>query len=199
MLLPRLILCVSFLALGACASGCATTSTAGDKEFKKGLAQADEGNVKAAMKTLQAGAKAYPHHLRMRFALARLQYESGEAHHIKEREYRRAVSVYIERRRRKDARNSRRKADALRAKATPFYLAARKNLRFVIANGEGDQRLAWAYQLLSRVDVFFEDWEKAYEDLDRAIDLGKPTGSQLARWKEFQAGIKEKMRSSLHR
>lgn len=176
------------------ALGCATGEEEGDGVFRDGLAKAEAGQVDAALQILQDGAKSYPSHLRMRFELARLQYEKGEAFHLNERRAVRASTLFQRRGKREEAAANRRLANQQRAKAVPFYQAARENLEYVAGKASEDHRTAWAHFLLMRVAVFFEDYETAYEQLERAIELGKPTGPKLAQWREYQAGLKTKLR-----
>lgn len=182
--------------------GCALATVAGcalappkeaNEVFRRGLEQAESGAVDRAMATLEEGVKAYPTHTRMRFELARLQYESGEAHHVLERQSIRDGAVLAERGDRERAGAHRRQANKHRGRAVPFYRSARENLEAVVEQEGDEQRLGWAYFLLMRVHVFFEDWEKAYEASERAIEYGRPTGSKLAQWREYQSGIRDKL------
>jgi tetratricopeptide (TPR) repeat protein len=181
------------LALVALAGGCASTEDAGaNAKFKEGLAQAEAGNVEAAIRTLGNGVAEYPDHTRMRFELARLQYETGEAHHIRERQAVRAGARFAEQGRRDEALANRREANDHRAKATPHIQAARENLKIVV-DDESDAHLqAWGYYLLMRTNIFFEDWEAAAHDIERAIERGKPTGPLLAQWREYQTGLRDR-------
>lgn len=183
----RLVLVAALL------TGCASVEDQeGNDVFAAGLKQAEQGNVDAAIRTLSNGVSQYPDHTRMRFELARLQYETGEAHHLRERQAVRAGARFAEQGRREEALANRREANEHRAKATPHYQAARENLR-VVVDDESDEHLAgWAYYVLMRTDIFFEDWETAAQDIQRAIELGKPTGPLLAQWREYQQGLKER-------
>jgi hypothetical protein len=174
-------------------AACASVDAESNATFERGLRQAEAGNVQAAIKTLSAGVVEHSGHLRMRFELARLQYEVGESHHLMERKNMRDSAVFLEQGQRDKALAKRRKANEERAKAGPFYQAARENLRIVADSEEDGRRQAWAAFLLMRTDIFFEDWEEAYYNVQRAIELGRPSGPQLAQMREFQAGIKEKM------
>jgi hypothetical protein len=128
----------------------------------------------------------------MRFELARLQYETGEAHHIRERQAVRKGARVAEQQRRDEAITHRREANDHRAKATPHMQAARENLK-VVTDDESDAHLqAWGFYLLMRVDIFFEDWEAAAKDIERAIERGKPTGPLLAQWREYQTGLRDR-------
>ncbi len=184
---------VVVLVAAAALTGCASTEDAeGNSVFSAGLKQAEQGNVEAAIRTLSNGVSQYPDHTRMRFELARLQYETGESHHLRERQAVRAGARFAEQGRREEALANRREANEHRAKATPHYQAARENLR-VVVDDESDEHLAgWAYYVLMRTDVFFEDWEAAAKDIERAIELGKPTGPLLAQWRQYQQGVKER-------
>lgn len=183
------------LALAALAlMGCASSGTAGNDVFEKGLREAEAGRVEAAIKTLSDGVKSHPGHWRMRFELGRLQYESGEAFHLDERRALRQSEEFLLQGEREKARANRRRASDLRAKATPYYQAARENLRIVVTEVEDEHKVAWASYILMRVDIFFEDWERAQEDIRRAIELGKPTGPQLRQFREYEAGIRDKLR-----
>lgn len=186
-LLPALLLGL------ALSTGCASSS-GGDEVFTAGLKKAEAGDVNGAIETLTAGAQEHPGHLPMRFELARLQYEVGESFHQKER---RALLASERLREQPDGREqaqaNARKASELRAKATPYYQAARENLRYVADEEDDEHRAGWAFLLQMRVSLFFADYEQAAQDLQRAIELMKPTGPQLAQWREFLAGIKEKV------
>jgi hypothetical protein len=175
-------------------AGCASSpeDESGNATFRKGLDLAEGGDVAGAIRTFEAGVGEHPRHTRMRFELARLQYESGEAHHVRERQAIVAGAQYMELGQREPALANQRSANEARAKATPFYQAARDNLR-VVVNDESDPQLCgWAYYLLMRVDVFFEDWESAVLDCEKAIELGKPTGHKLAQMREYQQGLRDR-------
>lgn len=184
-------LLLGVLVLGS--AGCASSPLAGEKIFKTGLEQAESGNVKEAMKTLEKGVSAHPDHVAMRFELARLQYETGESHHLIERQSMRKAARFLERGKREEALSNRRKANEGRAKATPFYRAAKDNLSIVVEEEDDELRAAWGYYLLMRVEVFFENYEAAHDDIEQAILLGHPTGPLLAQWREYQAGLREKL------
>ena len=91
------------------------------------------------------------------------------------------------------AGHARRKGTELSAGATPYYKAARSNLLIVVDDEPDDQRIAWAYYLLMRCSVFFQDWGDAHEEIEQAIVIGRPTGALLAQWREFQALLREKL------
>lgn len=183
------IVTLAALLLGGCASA---EDRPGNDIFAAGLRQAEQGNLEAAIRTLSNGVAQYPDHTRMRFELARLQYETGEAHHLRERAAALAGARFAEQGRREEALANRREANEHRAKATPHYQAARENLRVVVDDESDPHLAAWAYYLLMRTNIFFEDWEAAARDIERAIELGKPTGPQLAQWRQFQQGLKER-------
>ena len=184
-------LLLAVLILGS--TGCASMTPASEKIFKLGLEQAESGNVMQALKTLRKGVVAHSGHVRMRFELARLQYETGESHHLRERQAMRKAARFLERGKREEALSRRRAANESRAKATPYYQAAKENLTIVVDDEAEERRVAWGYYLLMRVDVFFEDYEAAYEDIEQAILLGRPTGPLLAQWREYQAGLRERL------
>ncbi len=160
--------------------------------FRVGLEQAEAGDTEAAIKTLQDGVSQYPTHLRMRFELARLQFDSGELHHAKERAAMLRAAASEEKGSLDEAKAQRSEAGKHRARALPFYQAARENLLYVTDHEDDDAQLGWAFYLLSRTLIFFEDWVGAHDALDRAIEHGKPPSSKLARWREYQAGLREK-------
>ena len=92
-------------------AGCATTQDpAGNAAFKAALDQAERGNVDQAIKLLTSGVSQFPDHTRMRFELARLQYETGEGHHIRECSSKRASARLAEQGRRDEALAQRRQA-----------------------------------------------------------------------------------------
>lgn len=183
-----LILALALLA------GCSSTEEdeTGNATFRKGLQLAEAGDVAGAIRAFEAGVGEHPGHTRMRFELARLQYESGEAHHTRERRAIVAGAGYMEIGQRDQALANQREANEARAKATPYYQAARDNLRVVVDDESDPQLCGWAYYLLMRVDVFFEDWEAAVLDCEKAIELGKPTGHKLAQMREYQQGLKDR-------
>lgn len=167
-----------------------------DGVFRVGLEQAEAGDTEAAIKTLQGGVSQYPTHLRMRFELARLQFDSGELHHGKERAAMLRAATSQEQGRAEEAKTQRSEAGKHRARALPFYQAARENLGFVTEYEDDDVQLGWAYYLLARTLIFFEDWHGAHDALERAIKHGKPSSTKLSQWREFQAGLREKFELS---
>jgi tetratricopeptide (TPR) repeat protein len=183
----------ALLTLLLCGPGCATATTAGRDVLLQGVAHAEAGNIEAAIVTLEGGVESYPNNVTMRFALSRLQYEMGEVHHLNERQARRQAEVFMQRGEREAAITNLRVGTEHRARATPYYQSARENLREVIALESDDHKLAWASYLLMKCDVFFEDYEEAYLNLSKAIELGRPTGSQLSQWREYQAALREKV------
>jgi tetratricopeptide (TPR) repeat protein len=192
--MTRRLLAVLVLATWPAIVGCASTGPqAGDEEFQAGLQRAEKGDVQGAVKALEEGVQQYPNHLRMRFGLARLQYENGEKLHLEELNARLAASKLEEENRKGDASKYLREANDLHSKASPHYRAARENLKTVAQKTGDDIRAGWAYFLLMRCDVFFEDWDQGAEHLEKAIDKGKPTGSLLAQWQEFQRQLKREV------
>ncbi|RMG06300.1 MAG: hypothetical protein D6731_26185 [Planctomycetota bacterium] len=165
------------------------------KVYEQAMLQAEEGKTQEAMQTLRKGVERFPAATRLRFELARFQYEAGEAHHLRERAELRKAARFMEQGQRREALTHRRLGNEHRAKALPFYTAARDNLHVVVEQEEDERRAAWAYYLLMRVEVFFENWSAADEAIEQAILLGNPSGALLAQWREFQAGIKEQLRT----
>lgn len=170
--------------------GCANGPQAGDDEYRAALAMADKGDTQGAIKALDEGYNQYPKHIRMCFALARLQYETGERYHQDELNSKFAAAKLDDENRKGEAQKYAREAIDLHAKAVPWYRAAREHLKTVVSKTGDDTRAGWAYYLLMRCDVFFEEWEQAVEDMDRAIEKGKPTGALAAQWSDFQKQIK---------
>ncbi|MCA8923251.1 MAG: hypothetical protein KDD82_15655 [Planctomycetes bacterium] len=171
--------------------GCSSVDPAANEVYERGLGQAEEGNILAAVKTLSEGSEQYSGHMPMRFALGRLQFELGEAEHVRERQARRTAKRLIAAGQRKEALAAAREANSLRQKALPYYERARENLTTVADRGDSDRQRGWAYYVLIRVHVFFEDWEAANYAIDQAINLRKPPGALYAKWREFQAQIRE--------
>ena len=176
------------------AAGCAfAPPEEADEVFRAGIEQAKSGAVDRALKTLRDGVAAYPGHTRMRFELARLQYETGEPHHVLERQAIQDAVALAERGDRERSGAHRRQAETHRGRALPHYRAARENLRVVVDAERDAERLAWANFLLLRVAVFFEDWEEALEASEEAIEQGRLSGARLAQWREYQSGLRDKL------
>lgn len=170
--------------------GCSSVDPAANDVYERGVQQAEEGNIVAAISILQDGANSHPDHTPMRFALGRLQYELGEAEHVREREARRLAKRLIATGQRQEALAATREANAFRQKAMPYYEEARQNLDEVADHGDSDRQRGWAYYVLIRVHVFFEDWEAVDYAIDQAINLRKPPGALYAKWREFQAEVR---------
>jgi hypothetical protein len=151
---------------------------------------ADKGDTPGAIKALEEGYAQYPKHLRMCFALGRLQYETGERYHQDELGAKLAAAKLDDEGRKGESQKYTHDAADLRAKAVPWYRGARENLKTVASKTSDDARAGWAYYLLMRTDVFFEDWEQALEDMDRAIEKGKPQGALAAQWQDFHKQLK---------
>ena len=173
--------------------GCASADYSGSKLYEQARNEANSGNAEAAMATLKKGVSSYPDNPRIRLELARLQIEKGEAHHLQERELMRTYGSLLEADQVTEARASLAEAEAQRAKALPWYTAARDHLDLAIQIEEEPEFVAWSSELATKVAVFFEDWKAAYDHLTEAIELGKPTGERLARWREFQAALRQKV------
>lgn len=183
-------------AVAPLAAGCASVDpeeAAASGVLQAGIRQAEAGDVDGAIRTLSNGVQQEPSNIIMRFELARLQYEVGEASHLKERRALRAAATFGEQGRRDEAQANRREANEHRARATPYYTAARDNLRVVCDTEPDHRRIAWAFFLLMRCDLFFEDWEEALEHIQRAIQHGRPTGPLLTQWRDFETGLKDRV------
>jgi hypothetical protein len=185
------------VAVAASLAGCASSS-AGEDEYHAGLQLAEKGDVAGAMRALEEGVVSFPSHLRMRFALARLQYESGEKLHLQELNARQGATKLEDDGKKAEAQKFVRDANDLHTKATPFYRSAHDNLKIVATKTGDDTRAGWAYYLLMRCDVFFQDWEPAQDDLEKAIDKGKPVGSQQAQWQDYMRVIKRQVDRRKH-
>lgn len=170
--------------------GCSSVDPAANEIYERGVDQAENGNVSGAITILSGGAESHPDHMPMRMALGRLQYELGEAEHIREREARRLAKRLIATGQRQEALGATREANAFRQEALPYYEDARTHLDAVADHGDSDKQRGWAYYLLIRVHVFFEDWEAVNYAIDQAINLRKPPGALLAKWREFQAEVR---------
>ena len=129
----------------------------------------------------------------MRFELARLEYEKGELFHLQELKANRKSADFRERGKSEEAKSRQREANKQRAKATPYYRRAQKHLESVVDAEDDEQRAGWAFFLLMRIHLFFENWEDAYDTLEQAILLGNPTGPKLAQMREYQAGLRQKV------
>ncbi len=171
--------------------GCASAppQEAEDK-YKEGLARA-QTDTQGAMKIFEEGLGTYPNHHRMRFALARLQHDTGETQHLESLRLRHVARTAEEAGKPNDAQKASREAQDARNRALPFYRAAKENLLIVAKNDPDSVRQAWAYYILAKCDVFFEDYELAVEHLEKAIDLGHPAGQQLGQWQEMLASLKK--------
>ena len=170
--------------------GCSSVNSASNEIYERGLNQAEAGNILGAVKILSDGANQYSGHMPMRFALGRLQFELGEAEHVRERQARRLAKRLLANGKRQEALSAAREANALRSKAVPWYEKARENLDHVAHHGDDDRQRGWAYYVLIRVYVFYEEWEEASYAIDQAIALRKPPGNLYAKWREFQAQIR---------
>ncbi len=138
-------------------------NTIPDNILQSALRHAKEGQQEAAARLLLGGVLAFPHHPPLRFELARLACEQGEA-----------------------------AARQHGAKAQPYYVTAGELLRHVVRWDTNAERAARASYLLMGVHVFLEEWRKADVDLERAIRLRKPEGATLKQWREIQANLREK-------
>jgi tetratricopeptide (TPR) repeat protein len=203
-LLPRLALSLLVaLAAGPAFVGCNGAEETPEEEAAKDPEEqldgakkaADGGNTDQAIRNLSNAVRANPGDMKLRFELARLQYEVGELEHQKERRAFRAAAVFKEQGRRDEAAANQRESNDHRARATPYYQAARDNLRVVVDEEDDDHRAAWASYLLMRCEVFFAEWEEALVAIQRAIERGRPTGQQLQQYRDFEAGIKERVKS----
>lgn len=179
------------VALLAVSVGCSSaSSTDSDDAYRRGLSVANSDTA-GAIKIFEEGLAADPKHTRMRFALARLQYDTGETQHLAERDALNVARALDEQHKTADAQKATREAQDRHQKALPFYRAARENLAIVADNDSDDARKAWAYELMMKCDVFFEEWSEAVTHLDKAIKLGKPQGAKLAAMQDFLADLKK--------
>lgn len=165
----------------------------GEQIYEQGMDEAKAGNVEAAIVTLKKGVEGHPGNLEMRFALGRLQYEQGEAHHLQELELRRTAGALLETNRREEGVAAQRQANLSHTQAVPHYRACQEQFEFVIAHSDEPRQIAWAASLAMRVSLFFEEWAEAYEHITLAIREGRPTGKLLTNWRTFQANLKEKV------
>lgn len=191
LLLTALLLSWSGLSIVGCGSSEEQPEETDEgRAIAPALRQAEAGDIDGAIRSLRGVVDGDSSNLRARFELARLQYEVGEASHFKERRAARAAAAFAEQDRREEEQANRREANEHRARATPFYSAARDNLNIVV-DGESDHhRKAWACYLLMRCALFFEEYESALTNIRAAIRLGQPTGPLLAQWKDLEQGIK---------
>jgi hypothetical protein len=184
------VLAFALLAL-ATGGGCASTqqTSEADDVYHQGLAKA-AGDTMGAIKIFEDGLGQYPGHIKMRFALGRLQYDTGEIQHVEERRAFAAARKAEDEGKTGDVQKLDREIQDRHAKALPFYRACRENLKIVVSKDDDNVRLAWAYEILMRCDVFFEDYKAAVDDLEKAIDLGHPQGEKLAEWQQFLSDLK---------
>jgi tetratricopeptide (TPR) repeat protein len=179
------------LALLTVSLGCASQSTPESEDaYRRGLSVANSDTA-GAIKIFEDGLAADPKHHRMRFALARLQYDTGENQWLAERDAAQVAKRLEDDRKTADAAKARKEEQDRHQKALPFLRAARENLIVVIDNDTDQSRRAWAYLLCAKCDVFFEEFDKAADHLQKAIDLGRPTGAKLAQMQEFLASLKK--------
>ncbi len=190
LLLTALLLSWSGLSFVGCGSADELPEQDEDAQaIAPALRQAEAGDIDGAIRSLRGVVDGDGDNLRARFELARLQYEVGESSHFKERRAARAAAAFAEQDRREEEQANRREATEHHARATPFYTAARENLRVVVDAEPDHHRIAWAYYLLMRCELFFEEWESALENIRSAIRHGRPTGPLLAQWKDFEQGL----------
>jgi hypothetical protein len=183
------VVALAFLAIAG--AGCSSSQKESDADvaYRQGLARS-QGDTMGAIKIFEDGLTSYPDHTRMRFALARLQYDTGEVQHIEERRAVAATRNASEEGHASDVPKLEREAQDHHAKALPFYRACRENLRLVVAKDDDSIRQGWAYELLMRCDIFFEDYKQAVDDLQKAIDRGNPQGQKLSDWQEILKQLK---------
>jgi tetratricopeptide (TPR) repeat protein len=176
----------------ALAAGCGSSQAQSDADdvYRQGVAKSS-GDTLGAMKIFEDGLTNYPNHTRMRFALARLQYDTGEVQHLEERRANAAARHAEQDGHASDVQKLEHEAQDHHAKALPYYRACRENLKLVVANDGDSARKAWAYELLMRCDIFFEDYNQAATDLEKAIDIGKPTGQKLVEYQGFMKELKD--------
>ncbi len=178
------------LALLAALAGCASSSPEADDTYRKGLSLANSDTA-GAIKIFEEGVGQYPKHHRMRFALARLQYDTGETQHLAERDAIALARTCQDQKRPQEAQKAERDAQDRHQKALPFYRAARENLRIVAENDPDEAREAWAYELLMKCDVFFEEYDVAADHLKRAIEMGRPSGAKLSAMQQYLAELRK--------
>lgn len=184
----RTFFAVTLLAL---AVGCSSKPTPESEDaYRRGLSVANS-DTPGAIKIFEEGLQGDPKHHRMRFALARLQYDTGETQWLAERDAAQVARRLQDDRKTADAAKASHEAQDRHQKGLPFMRAARENLIVVIDNDTDQSRRAWAYELCMKCDIFFDDYEKATEHLQKAIDLGRPTGAKLSQMKDFLASLKK--------
>jgi tetratricopeptide (TPR) repeat protein len=178
------------LAVLVALAGCASTSPEADDTYRKGLSLANSDTA-GAIKIFEDGVASYPKHNRMRFALARLQYDTGETQHLAERDAMALARTCQDQKRVQEAQKAERDAQDRHQKALPFYRAARENLKIVAENDPDEARDAWAYELLMKCDVFFEEYDTAADHLKKAIDMGRPSGAKLSAMQQYLAELRK--------
>ncbi len=179
------------VALLAVSLGCASAPTPESEDaYRRGLSVANSDTA-GAIKIFEDGLQGDPKHHRMRFALARLQYDTGETQWLAERDAAQVARRLEDDRKTADAAKAHREGQDRHQKAVPFIRAARENLTVVIDNDTDTSRRAWAYLIVSKCDIFFDEFDKAADHLQKAIDLGRPTGAKLAAMKDFLATLKK--------
>jgi hypothetical protein len=177
------------LALLVASIGCASTSPESEDTYRQGLATA-KSDTAGAIKILEEGVNKDPKHHRMRFLLARLQYDVGETQWIAEREARKLAAQLADANKPQDAQKAAAEGRDRHQKALPFIRASRENLQIVFENDSDEARQAWALYLAFRCDLFFDDYEDAAKHLQRSMDLGRPTGARQAQFQETLAQVK---------
>lgn len=180
------------LALIALAAGCVSSPPSAESEdtYKKALSVANS-DTPGAIKLCEDGLQQDAKHHRMRFLLARLQYDTGETQWLAERDAAGAGRRFEEEKRAPEVAKATKEAQDRHQRALPFIRAARENLLIVIENDTEQARRAWAYEICMKCDIFFEEYDKASLHLQKAIDLGRPTGPRLAQMNEFLASLKK--------
>lgn len=172
-------------------TGCASTPSAEAEDAYHNALAKSAGDTMGAIKICEEGLTSYPSFTKMRFLLARLQYDTGEVQHLEERRaFAAARHAEEDGKTPGDVQKFEREAQDRHQKALPFYRACRENLRLVVSKEEDTIRLAWAYQLLTKCDVFFDDYKTAIEDLEKAIEVGKPQGEKLIEWQGLLGDLK---------
>jgi tetratricopeptide (TPR) repeat protein len=173
-------------------TGCSSQQQQADAdEIDKRAVLTAQTDTQGAMQIWEEGLKAHPNNLKMRFHLGRIQYDTGEIQFIEERHCSRDARLLEDDGKLGEAQKKTAESRDRHAKGLPFYRAARDNLAIVAAKEPDSGRVAWTCYILAKCDIFFEDYDSASTHLDRAIELGHLTGSQLATWKEYLAEIKQ--------